>query len=89
MITNLLLSLNTPHYNMGTRRNFRGGGGASPKKAPHMGKNVAKRPPHGEKCLHKEKNVTRRPPYGEKVAKRPPYGKEVAKRPPYIENKCF
>ena len=34
---------------MGARRNFRRGGGASPKKAPTIVKQVAKRPPHGEK----------------------------------------
>ena len=43
---------------MGTRGNFCG---ASPKKAPQMGKKVVKRPPHGKK----------RPPQGEKRKKGP------------------
>ena len=52
---------------MGDRRNFRGGGGANPKK--DHGEKSAERPPHGEKCPHNEKNVAKRAPYGEKVAK--------------------
>ena len=60
---------------MGARRNFHKGWQAQ-KKAPHMEKNVAKGPSHGEKCsekaLHKEKNVEKRLPRGDKVAKRSP-----------------
>ena len=50
---------------MGARRNFHKGWKAQ-KKAPHMEKNVAKGPSHGEKCsekaLHKEKNVEKKAP---------------------------
>ena len=47
----------------------------------HKEKNVAKRPPYGEK-------VAERPPYGEKVAKGPPYGEKVAKMP-HLQRKHF
>ena len=38
---------------MGARRNFRGGGGGSPKKTLNIEKKVAKRPLHGEKHITK------------------------------------
>ena len=51
---------------MGAHRNFRRGGGASPKRGPHHEVKSSKKAPKNEK------KVANRPPYEEKVAKRPP-----------------